>query len=388
MAGMYCRDLQEYISQIKIPVLLAVILFAMSSWIVIFGLWTELPLLVNILPESWNLPSYMILVMQIANIGPVIYTVANRISPNKVKEWPVIYVIMSVGIVASFLLIFFWNDTIFIRGKERSTPFFILTFFLAFVDTTSSVVFLPYMANFKLQYMTAFYIGNGFSGMVPAIVGLVQGTGSNPDCQNISSVITNSTSGENTTEWRVYPEYAPPLFSVQVFLVFLLCMLVGSLIAFFCLHFTSYCKQEMIIFEVYEGPSIDGNMVGEEYTDSSPIIIKQKNLNLDAVGINKESRDLSTAQFWVLLFTIAIINGLSNGVLPSIASYSALPYGNQAYNLLNRLCLNCKPSGMLRCLVPALHFSLHSGRPDINCSRTCGLSAVSCRYESEPTSSG
>ena len=103
----YCRDLREYMSQIRIPVFLAVILFAMSSWIVIFGLWTELPLLVNVLPESWNLPSYMILVMQIANIGPVIYTLANRMSPNKVKEWPVIYVIMSVGIMASFLLIFF-----------------------------------------------------------------------------------------------------------------------------------------------------------------------------------------------------------------------------------------------------------------------------------------
>ena len=101
----YCRDLQEYMSQIRIPVFLSVILFAMSSWIVIFGLWTELPLLVNVLPESWNLPSYMILVMQIANIGPVIYTLANRLSPNKVKEWPVIYVIMSMGIVASFLLI-------------------------------------------------------------------------------------------------------------------------------------------------------------------------------------------------------------------------------------------------------------------------------------------
>ena len=167
----YCTDLREYMSQIRIPVFLAVILFAMSSWIVIFGLWTELPLLVNVLPESWNLPSYMILVMQIANIGPVIYTLANRMSPNKVKEWPVIYVTMSVGIMASFLLIFFWNDTVFLRGTERSTPFFILTFFLSFVDTTSSVVFLPYMANFKPQYMTAFYIGNGFSGWFQQLLG-------------------------------------------------------------------------------------------------------------------------------------------------------------------------------------------------------------------------
>ena len=108
----------------------------------------------------------------------------------------------------------------------------------------------------------------------------------------------------------------------------------------------------MIIFEIDEGPSIDGNTVGEENTlpctDSSPIIIKRKDLNLDAVGINKESKDLSTVQFWVLLFGIAVINGLSNGVLPSTASYSALPYRNQAYNLLNRLCLIANP---LACFV-------------------------------------
>ena len=102
----------------------------MSSWIAINGLWTELPLLVDVLPESWTLPSYLVLIIQIANIGPIIYTLANRLSPNKVKEWPVVYVIISIGMIACFLLKFFWDDTVFLRGRERSTPFFILTFFL------------------------------------------------------------------------------------------------------------------------------------------------------------------------------------------------------------------------------------------------------------------
>ena len=103
----------------------------------------------------------------------------------------------------------------------------------------------------------------------------------------------------------------------------------------------------MIISDDSAGPSIDGNMVKEEndipHTDSSSIIIKQKEVNLDEVGINKESKDLTAVQFWVLLLGITVINGLSNGVLPSTASYSALSYGNQAYNLLNRLCLIANP---------------------------------------------
>ena len=86
----------------------------------------------------------------------------------------------------------------------------------------------------------------------------------------------------------------------------------------------------MIISDDSAGPPIDGNMVKEEndipHTDSSSIIIKQKEVNLDAVGINKESKDLTAVQFWVLLLGITVINGLSNGVLPSTASYSALPY--------------------------------------------------------------
>ena len=346
MAPKCCTDFQIYISQVKISVFIAVIIFAMSSWIAINGLWTELPLLVDVLPESWTLPSYLVLIIQIANIGPLLYTLANRLSPNKVKEWPVIYIIISIGMVACFLLTFFRDDTVFLRGKERSTPFLILTFFLAMVDTTSSVVFLPYMAYFKSQYMTPFYIGEGFSGLVPAIVGLIQGAGSNPYCNSTTAVITNSTTGENTTAVTVIPEYAPYLFSVQVFLVFLLCMLAGSMIAFSCLHFTSYCRQEMITLEATEGQKANGTTEdpGFPHTDSTPIIpIKRKEVNFDELGMDKSSRDLSTTQYWGLLFAISIINGLGNGVLPATSSYTALPYGNEAYNLLNRLSSIASP---------------------------------------------
>ena len=134
-----------------------------------------------------------------------------------------------------------------------------------------------------------------------------------------------------------------------------MCMLVVSLTAFSCLHFTSYCKQEMIIFESNEeyvnkvasnagiqdsnSSKIDLAKNGQlEHTGSSNIfIISSTEINLDEVGMNKESRDLTTVQFWFLFLSSAVINGLSNGVLPSTASYSALPYGNRAYNLSARL---------------------------------------------------
>ena len=38
------------------------------------GVWVELPLLVNQMPESWNLASQMSIVIQLANIGPLVVT--------------------------------------------------------------------------------------------------------------------------------------------------------------------------------------------------------------------------------------------------------------------------------------------------------------------------
>ena len=77
----------------------------------------------------------------------------------QVKEWPVVYIIITIGAAACLLLAFFWQETSVIAGKEHSTALLSLSTCLALVDCTSSVVFLPYMSVFKPQYMTAYYIG-------------------------------------------------------------------------------------------------------------------------------------------------------------------------------------------------------------------------------------
>ena len=371
-AKKYCTQLQEWLSQIRLPVYILVIMFAWASWIDINGLWTELPLLVNELPEFWDLPSYLVIIIQVANIGPILYTLVNRCAPNKVKEWPVIYIIILVGIVACTLLVFFWNETSHIFGEERSTSLLVLSFFLSMVDTTSSVVFLPYMANFEPQYMSAFYIGEGMCGFLPAMVGLIQGVGSDPDCRNISSTMTNKTTGENITEYSIIPFYDEPLFSVEIFFVFLLCMLVISGIAFSILNFSDYCKQEMEVRSVATHPeqyAYDNRAATDEAIDETELknglhaktysgraetetggpnkdsfsVVARKPVNLDEVGMNKESQNFNKLQFAYLFITSAIINGLSNGVIPSTASYSALPYGNRAYNLSTRIGMAANP---------------------------------------------
>jgi riboflavin transporter 2 len=74
-----------WLREISIPTYILVMCFAISSWIDINGAWVEVPLLVNELPESWNLPSYLVILIQIANIGPIAYTIAKKLAPNKLS---------------------------------------------------------------------------------------------------------------------------------------------------------------------------------------------------------------------------------------------------------------------------------------------------------------
>ena len=48
-------------------IVLLIILFSLSSWVAINGLWMELPLLVNVLPEGWNLPAYLSILIQVSH---------------------------------------------------------------------------------------------------------------------------------------------------------------------------------------------------------------------------------------------------------------------------------------------------------------------------------
>ncbi|XP_078009966.1 solute carrier family 52, riboflavin transporter, member 2 isoform X2 [Phascolarctos cinereus] len=57
-----------------------VALFAMGSWIAINGIWVELPVLVKDLPEGWNLPSYLSVLVAFGNLGPLAVTLWGRLS--------------------------------------------------------------------------------------------------------------------------------------------------------------------------------------------------------------------------------------------------------------------------------------------------------------------
>ncbi|ESO10531.1 hypothetical protein HELRODRAFT_187704 [Helobdella robusta] len=282
----------------------------MSSWIGINAIWVELPLLVRLAPESWALASYIVIVIQIANIGPFIYTISKSAFPEKVKEWPVIIATIIVGMLASVLLIFFWNvTTVWVGINElRSTGLLVLSLFLSLVDCTSSVLYFPYMSTFDSQYMTATFVGEGMSGLIPAIIGLAQITVEQnvsenpvvnnyvPKSSNINQIelffLLNDSSQNGTTPPKKENDYVKERFSVSIY--FLLIAILLSISLIMNLHDYENLKQT------------------------------------DKFGIG-------------FLLMTAWINSLTNGVLPSLQTYSAQPYGSLAYNLHVKLSVLVNP---------------------------------------------
>lgn len=325
--------------------------FGMGSWVAINGLWVELPLLVTVLPEQWDLPSYITIIIQMANVGPLFVTLMHRFWPGSLKEVVVIYVVVSVGIVACLLLAFLWDYTSPIAGTTHSTAFLILTFFLALVDCTSSVTFLPFMMQLQAQYLTTFFIGEGLSGLIPALIALGQGSGIS-SCANVSQMV-NITSDNETMEgtiFRMETRYLPARFSTLIFFLLMTAMMVACLVAFFFLtrqpKVWELSQQQLcpstIILNSFDQILEDNGGTGRGEGYSCPKSTKRP------METHPEKVSYSVAKLAFIYLLITWVSSLTNGVLPSVQSYSCLPYGNTAYHLSATLSSMANP---LACIV-------------------------------------
>ena len=294
----------------------------------------------------------MTVVIQIANIGPIVITIAHVCCPGKVKEQPIVYAMILVESVAALLLVFFWKETSFVAGAEHSTALLVLMFFLSLNDCTSSVIFLPFMNVFKPQYMTSYFIGEGFSGLVPSLVAQGQGVGQ-VECHNVSTV--NSTT--NITRNSIQPIYLPPNIPVEDFFYFLFAMMVTCGISFILLNHLPYCKMEhikknssgcfhpdsVVDTNSYElgseiatvGSSnqkiIDTSNIDHRdhgYRHTNRLFLKSNSSDVESTASSK----MSACTYFFLLLT-GWMNAITNGILPSIQSYACLPYGSQPYHL-------------------------------------------------------
>ncbi|XP_064456034.1 riboflavin transporter 2-like [Ornithodoros turicata] len=322
----------------------ASLLFGISSWVSINGLWVELPLLVPLLPEGWNLGAIVVIVIQVANFGPLIYTLAHA----RIKITPAIHGTLFVGFTASVLLACFWRETV----GGHSVAFITLVAFMGFVDCTSSVLYTPFMARYPPAYLFWYLVGEGMSGLVPAGLALIQGAGETSTCANVTSNSSYSS-----------PSAKQPRFSVDVFLALLSVVMAISWGSFAVLaHLPAALKHQ--VEGKKERPN-DATTYGatdnlgyvNDTGDSHPTEPGRQESGAAATShsamnqVDKNHRKMATAEWVTMLSLQFIICAFSNGVLPGVQTYTSLPYGQVPYHIATNLATIANP---LACAVAGL----------------------------------
>lgn len=281
------------------------IFFGIGTWIGINSTYVQLPLLVNATPEGWGLASWIVIIIQIGNIGPVLYASLQKMCP--IKDSYIVFCLLAIGIAAGFCMAFLYPVTAYIWGQQRSVAIFVVVFFFALVGCTSSVLFMPYFGRFRDIYLVTYLIGEGLSGFLPAVLALIQGVGGNAQCLPDGNRFTPL-----------------PKFGTQTFFLIVSALFLASFIAFILLDQLKFVRNE------YAANVTIGH--GNHYHYDSDAPVENSSNNQDKPEPQKEKK-LSERNYRGLLLLLGVICMFANAIFPSIMSYGTLPYGNVAYHL-------------------------------------------------------
>lgn len=352
-------------------------MFGMGSWIAINGIWAEIAVLVIVCPECYNLPAVVVGIIQLANVGPLLFTIAkyffHRSKWNAYLfhfEIGVIISLIGIGILSCTLLSIFWDKNAAVFGGIHSVALLVLIMFLALVDCTSSVTFIPFMKHFPEVYLSALYIGEGMSGVLPTIVSLAQG-----------SVRDNIKCNQS---YNGYKELGLR-FSPSVYFLFLMAMMILCGISFLCIIFLPAVRKHMLngtirignddkdrdenYNDVHVGSDSDlakrkdSEQRSEEYDKKRCLSFHQRPSHVQANrgdfaatsslpngSLHHQRRSLSYVGIMKILYSnavlyicLGILSFLSNGALPAISSFAFIPYGNSVYHVGIDLALLATP---------------------------------------------
>ncbi|XP_059143937.1 solute carrier family 52, riboflavin transporter, member 3-B-like [Physella acuta] len=252
----------------KFGVHVLVVLFGITSWSIMNGLWVELPILVADLPEGWTLPSYLTIISQCGNLGPILFSLLVYLVPHRKFETPTSLLVNLALTLCAALYAFFWNRTAVVAGGDHSVTLLSLTLCQAIFAATTSMCYLAFMAHLKAYYMGSIFIGMSLSGLIPALAAVGQGSGDVRCVDNYSTTarpidiaeafadttladVLNGTGygpveHNTTTLSSLLAVNEEPAFTVQAFFLMLAGMGLVSLLAFGLLVYHPYCLTEHV----------------------------------------------------------------------------------------------------------------------------------------------
>ena len=155
-------------ADIWIPHILCAIV-GVSAWIEINGIFSELGHM-QMLPEKWSLASIIVIIVQIGNIAPFVFSMIKNKPPLR---WSMMLV-LSMGLSSMIFLAIFWSWTYHIFGANRSVMLYIGSWIAASADCLSNLVFWPYVGQFPRTYITAMGTGESLSSAVSAAIAASQ----------------------------------------------------------------------------------------------------------------------------------------------------------------------------------------------------------------------
>uniref|UniRef100_A0A0N5B7V6 Riboflavin transporter n=1 Tax=Strongyloides papillosus TaxID=174720 RepID=A0A0N5B7V6_STREA len=292
---------------------ICVITFGLGTWLSINSLYTQLPLLVDILPESWNFATYMVCVLQGVCLISIIYAYfASKSSKLKKGNIPATIILILLNAGALLMAAYVYPETIIIGGEEHSFYLLISIALMSIPCTLSDVIYLPFISRFRNNNLViAFFLGMGLSAFVPSLTTFIQGT---IVSKNVTEMIV-SPDGSLKNITKIVTE--EPLFGVQQFLIGISILSLLPLLAF------------VVLLKVHQKE--------EELKEKSP--------DWPHPGITSRYVDnsLSRGIFLCYLILVALIGALQNSIIPSIIPYSTSRFGTNIYHIANTLFVMVNP---------------------------------------------
>jgi hypothetical protein len=301
----------------------AFVVFGISSWVTVNGIFAQLPTLAQELPEGWALPSYLSVTIQLANVGPVAYLMLRRRERGSPSAASAVTAIVCCGLVSMLLLALAWRSTAKVLGAPRSWALLLFTFTAATADCTSSVVYWPFVGGYHARYISALAVGEGMSGVAAAL-----------------------------SAWAVEQLGLGPSAYFGCLALLLGC----SLVAFWVLRHVQACQTQRQVGregEVGGEPIREDNwrLLGEEGAASLemsklepahvPGVEKRQHAAAAAAGWRADASDPPPAP-WMMLALIGWCSAWQNGVIQSTLSFAA---GPKHCNLQQAACLRaCVPT--------------------------------------------
>ena len=266
----------------------------LGSWITITSIFNELSIMVDDLPEGWAIASYLTLTIQIANIGPFIYSFIPKYIKTKRFIVNTTYGIFLLAFASIILLALFWNKTV----MNRSVYLIVFTFGTSLSDCMTSMTYWVMVSWFPSKYISWLIAGESSSGIIASIVIWIQQSGTDN-----------------------------PRFSVGVYFLLISLVIPVSVISFYILLYklnngdyaTANTSDLAVQFgdDINKNINIEGNIESLQNKYDDPNITNSNNISF---------------QYYRKYFVIlSFLSGIQNGMIPSLSTYMLLSYNNTVY---------------------------------------------------------